>query len=267
MGRNGNGEKAKFKLESYLVYDTGVCPFKAAGLAHREQEDFKLPREASGLKNIHVLIRAGFCLKKVGDLQLKITGDDRYKLYLDGAFVQEGPAPSYPGHYYYNEIKLSGMAKGEHVLGIHLYYQGCINRVFYSGDLRMAFAAELRGESGETIPLAFVYKKTDACQGDTIGYDTQFLENFDAGKFPAGWNLAGFKEEEFEPAVPAGGGLHPVSPAHENAVARCKRAKGNKPERGQDFCRCGKGSDWKSFFSGGGGAGKKDNDLPRGRIG
>lgn len=177
---------------------------KPLDLHHREQEDFKLPREASGLKNIHVLIRAGFCLKKVGDLQLKITGDDRYKLYLDGAFVQEGPAPSYPGHYYYNEIKLSGMAKGEHVLGIHLYYQGCINRVFYSGDLRMAFAAELRGESGETIPLAFVYKKTDACQGDTIGYDTQFLENFDAGKFPAGWNLAGFKEEEFEPAVPAG---------------------------------------------------------------
>ncbi|MGY3666431.1 MAG: hypothetical protein ACXAHE_22070 [Roseburia sp. 1XD42-69] len=132
---------------------------KPLDLHHREQEDFKLPREASGLKNIHVLIRAGFCLKKVGDLQLKITGDDRYKLYLDGAFVQEGPAPSYPGHYYYNEIKLSGMAKGEHVLGIHLYYQGCINRVFYSGDLRMAFAAELRGGiRGNNSPCFCVQK-------------------------------------------------------------------------------------------------------------
>lgn len=170
-------------------------------LRHREQETLVLPAEAMEYKNIHVLVRGKLNLKHGGNFCLKISADDRYKLYLDGEFIQEGPAPSHPEHYYYNEIKFSDIAQGEHVLGIHLYYQGCINRVFYSGDLRLGLAAELRSESGEQIPLHFLYQKTEAYQGEKIGYDTQFLENFDARKFPAGWNRTDFREHGWDKMV------------------------------------------------------------------
>ena len=76
----------------------------------------------------------------------------------------------------------------------HLYYQGLISRVYNSGDLRFAFAAELMDAQGCRIPLRFCYERTDAYSGGTIGYDTQFLENFDSRKFPEGWSSAEFED-------------------------------------------------------------------------
>ncbi len=107
---------------------------------------------------------------------------------MESGFVAEGPAPGYPDHYYYNEIPLGKMEAGEHCFGLHLYYQGLINRVYNSGDLRF-FAAELMDAQGCRIPLRFAMR-TDAYSGGTIGYDTQFLENFDSRKFPEGWSSA-----------------------------------------------------------------------------
>lgn len=72
------------------------------------------------------------------------------------------------------------MEAGEHCFGLHLYYQGLINRVYNSGDLRFAFAAELMDAQGCRIPLRFCYERTDAYSGGTIGYDTQFLETLTA---------------------------------------------------------------------------------------
>ena len=86
------------------------------------------------------------------------------------------------------------MEAGEHCFGLHLYYQGLINRVYNSGDLRFAFAAELMDAQGCRIPLRFCYERTDAYSGGTIGYDTQFLENFDSRKFPEGWSSAEFED-------------------------------------------------------------------------
>lgn len=57
--------KGKWKPGWYTIREFSFV--KPLDLHYREQEDFKLPREASGLKNIHVLIRAGFCLKKEGE--------------------------------------------------------------------------------------------------------------------------------------------------------------------------------------------------------
>lgn len=178
-----------------------MAKIQPLSLWHKEQEVLKLPEVSSEIKNLHILARSSFCLAQSACLQLKISADDRYKLYIDGAFVQEGPAPSHPEHYYYNSIMLPQLEPGEHVLGIHLYYQGCINRVFYSGDLRLALAAELTDGDGREIPLDFFCTRTYAYSGKLIGYDTQFLENFDARLFPADWNQIrpGKREQETLP--------------------------------------------------------------------
>ena len=155
-------------------------------------------------KNVHVLVRACFCAEKEsGNLRLNITADDRYKLYLDGGFVAEGPAPGYPSHYYYNRIALGELEAGEHVLAIHLFYQGLINRVYNSGDLRFAFAAELRDTHGQVLPLAFRWQRIKAYWGETTGYDTQFLENFDSRNFPERWREKDFSDKDWDVPVPA----------------------------------------------------------------
>ncbi len=179
---------------------------KPIHLFHKEQTPppKELEKVPDDLKNIHVLVRACFSTEKDSErFMLKVTADDHYKLYLDGKFVTEGPAAGYPEHYYYNEIPVECRAEGEHCIALHLYYQGLVNRVYNSGDLRFAFAAELTDIQGKQIQLSFCYKKLDCYSGETIGYETQFLENFDSRKFPKGWKTTDFDDFSWKNAVPA----------------------------------------------------------------
>ena len=96
----------------------------------------------------------------------------------------EGPAAAYHTMYYYIVLELGTFAAGEHVLALHLYYQGLVNRVWNSGDLRFAFAAELWDEKGKEIPVSICFLKTDCYEGETVGDETQFLENFVSRIYP-----------------------------------------------------------------------------------
>ena len=110
-----------------------------------------------------------------------------------------GPAPAYEKHYYYNALDVTPFLKaGENEFVVHLYYQGLINRVWNSGDNRFGIGTELykceksakdacfdaKSKIGE---LQWCYRITDAYSGEIIGYDTQFLENFDTRKWNQLW--------------------------------------------------------------------------------
>lgn len=105
-----------------------------------------------GHKNLHVLARANFFhAKNQGRVRVKITADDSYKLYVNGKFAGQGPAPAYPTKYYYNTIDITPLLQeGQNVLAAHLYYQGLINRVQNSGDGRFAFACMFEADADET---------------------------------------------------------------------------------------------------------------------
>ena len=170
-------EKAEWSPEWLTIRE--FIHITPVNLFHKEQEEGeKQPGAEQQLtaefrRNLHVLVRARFTLETAQEnLTLRLTADDHYKLYVESGFVAEGPAPGYPDHYYYNEIPLGKMEAGEHCFGLHLYYQGLINRVYNSGDLRFAFAAGLMDAQGCRIPLRFCYERTDTYSGGTIGYDT-----------------------------------------------------------------------------------------------
>ena len=75
---------------------------------------------------------------------LRITADDYYKLYINGKFITQGPAPAYNFHYYYNEIDVSEyLNKGENTIAVHTYYQGLTNRVWVSADYRQGLVFDL----------------------------------------------------------------------------------------------------------------------------
>lgn len=149
-----------------------------------------------GFQNLHVLCRAefdaGLCRDEKSRVILQITADDYYKAYVNGHFAGQGPAPAYPEKYYYNEIDITEQTRpGKNLLAVHAYYQGVVNRVWNSGDGRFAVAARIVTVQKQGIQVCepkWEYQVSHAYSGETTGYDTQFLENFDSRLWDENWN-------------------------------------------------------------------------------
>lgn len=190
--------KNEFQPEWYTIPEfaktTPICVY------HKEQEAGG--ELYQGSKNLHVLVRGEIDMEsgKHGQIFLRITADDYYKVWVNGIFAGQGPAPAYPEAYYYNQIDISHLIRpGKNLIAVHIYYQGLVNRVWNSGDGRFAMAAEIVAvdDQRETIlrPV-WKYRKSDAFYGETTGYDTQFLENFDSRLWDEQWNRA--QEEDLK---------------------------------------------------------------------
>ncbi len=177
---------------------------------HKENAEIHIPKET--ITNLHVLARAHIWTDSRRQRRiLRITADDYYKLHVNGKFLSQGPAPAYPEHYYYNEIDLTPYLKeGDNIIGLHLYYQGLVNRVWNSGDRRFGVAAMVT-EEPETVGagqeewqnLSWKYQVSKAYSGDTTGYETQFLENFDSNLWEEDWNQPDYDDAAWETMVPA----------------------------------------------------------------
>lgn len=193
--------------------------------------------QADSRGNLHVLARAEY-LWENGDIPgtravMRITADDYYKLYINGRYAGQGPAPAYPEYYYYNELDITPyLKKGKNVLAVHLYYQGLVNRVWNSGDGRFGIACDISEtrcipetdsipegtdslktedtpKSGSTMkkPRIIIpqwrYKVSRAYSGAVTGYDTQFLEDFDSRIWEEDWNMPEFDSRMWQTMVRA----------------------------------------------------------------
>ncbi len=165
----------------------------------REQDTSPLPLTGAPT-NFHALVRGTLTLEP-GEYRLNLTADDHYQLWLNGVYTGQGPAPAYPERYPYLAYPLTG---GQSVtIALHLYYQGLINRVWNSGDGRFGLWAELVGPEGAACPIDWRYQICTAYSGTPVGYDTQFLEDFDSRRYPEGWERPGFDDGAWGRLVPA----------------------------------------------------------------
>lgn len=153
--------------------------------------------------NLHVLVRARVTLP-AGRWTLLLSAGDYYHAWLGGEWLGQGPAPGVPEAYWYQEYPVEGGR--EITLALHLYYQGLVNRVWNSGDGRFGVWAVLCREDGEAVrEIRWRYTVCDAYSGGTVGYDTQFLEDFDSRRFPEGWEKPEFDDNHWHPMLPAPG--------------------------------------------------------------
>lgn len=149
-------------------------------------------------KNVHMLVRREFSLPAFSSAILHITADDYYKLYVNGVFVAQGPTPGYYFHYYYNTIDLSSYLKeGENIIALDVYYQGLINRVWNSGDMRQGCIADLVID-GKTVLSTdkrwkYILSRAYTCRRE-LGYSTQYLEDYDSRLEEKGWETLGFQD-------------------------------------------------------------------------
>lgn len=153
---------------------------------HKEHEPAESAVHPMELQNKHVLYRRRVVLRKFHRAVLQITADDYYKLYINGRYVTEGPAPSYPHAYFYNVIDVTDyLVGGMNVIAVHTYYQGLSNRVWVSGDLRQMLwcALVIDGENVLCSDAGWrcTYHSGYSAYGNgKIGYDTAFAECYDS---------------------------------------------------------------------------------------
>ncbi|MFB9276955.1 family 78 glycoside hydrolase catalytic domain [Cohnella cellulosilytica] len=193
------------KWQAKWIQDEAFADAVPLSMTHKQTSVQTLPEHRRDLQNRHMLVRKTFTLSSAeldgGSLQLDITADDYYKLYINGAFVSQGPAQGYPFHYPYNRLDVTDwLREGRNIIAVHVYYQGLINRAYNSGDYRQGMIAELY--AGERLLLA-----TDATwkywlaeqyeAGGIAGNDTQFLENIDSRREERGWRETAYDDSDW----------------------------------------------------------------------
>ena len=177
------------------ITDSEFAGLEPRNVFHRQLEPLELPCDEH--RNCHILFRKSFSLaQRPEKALLYITADDYYKVWLNGHFITQGPAPSYDFQYAYNTVDVTAyLTEGENVLAVHTLYQGLINRVWVSGDNQHGLLCDLVAD-GETVLKSddtFRTARHSAFRGiGTTGYQTQFLEHYDSAAPEVGFELPDF---------------------------------------------------------------------------
>lgn len=175
--------------------------YEPKNVFHRQLDKIEIKSEAK--KNSHILFRKKF-FAKAEAAKIFISADDYYKLYINGKFVCQGPAPAYPFHYYYNEVEIGEyLQEGENTLALHTYYQGLINRVWVSGDDRHGAILDIE-QGGEIILssdesfLCAYHTGFDEC--GMAGYSTQYMEKYNSAAREVGFEASDFEDGYWQKA-------------------------------------------------------------------
>lgn len=177
-------------------------PLPRLNVFHRQLDTEARGRIDNRVRNRHILFRRSFQLDEIPEqAELFFSADDYAKLYLNGHFIGQGPAPGYAFHYFYQSVNIAPfLRKGRNVLAAHTYYQGLINRVWVSGDNRHGFLCDLLCDgrnilcSGEEF-LCHVHTGYSAV--GIAGYETQFLERYDASAPENGFEMPDFDDSRW----------------------------------------------------------------------
>ena len=177
---------------------------KPIDVFHKELSPNPAEKHAESLCNRHILFRKKAVFGKASKAILKITADDYFKLYINDVYVTQGPPPSYPDRYYFMEIDVTPFLKeGVNTFAVHTYYQGLINRVWVSGDLRSMFWCELYLDGKVALVsdeswLTATHTGYSSC--GIIGYETAFAERYDSSAKEVGFEKELFDDSQWKPA-------------------------------------------------------------------
>ena len=185
------------------ISDKELSALSPRNVFHRQLDPVKL--DCSQYRDRHVLFRKHFCVNKnFSSAVIYLTADDYYKLYVNGRFVAQGPAPSYHFQYNYNVVDIGQyLHDGENVIAVHTLYQGLINRVWQSGDNRHGLICDLEID-GEVVVCSdetfLVRNHSGYTETGICGYQTQFLERYDSRSAEVDFAAPDFDDRLWEKA-------------------------------------------------------------------
>ena len=186
------------------ITDGEFASLEPRNVFHRQIGSQKLSCEEH--RDRHILFRRSFDIKSLPkSALLYITADDYYKLYVNGRLASQGPAPSYHFAYGFNTVDITPyLREGKNTIAVHTLYQGLINRVWVSGDLRHGLLCDLEAD-GKIILSSddsfLTHPHTGLIPtGNVVGYSTQFMEKYDARVPEAGFESPDFDDSGWESA-------------------------------------------------------------------
>lgn len=159
--------------------------------------------DCSEHRNRHILFRKDFTLDALPrTAALYITADDYYMVYINGRYVNQGPAPGYHFRYPYNTWDVTEFLQpGRNVIAVHTLYQGLINRSWQSGDLRHGLLLDLECDGTHLLSSDETFRTcphTGFFEVGTVGYHTAFLEGYDSRSPQDGFEQPDYDDSAWE---------------------------------------------------------------------
>ena len=188
------------KFQGKWISNETFANLRARNVFHRQLE--KVSLDCSEHRNQHILFRKSFHIDRdFSFAKIYISADDYYKLYINGRFVAQGPSPSYHFQYNYNEIDISEfLVCGDNLIAVHTLYQGLINRVWQSGDLRHGLICDISVDHSVVLSSDESFKVREHSgysEMGTCGYETQFLERYDSRSGEVDFEKVGFDDSDW----------------------------------------------------------------------
>jgi alpha-L-rhamnosidase len=158
-------------------------------------------------RNAWVLFRSELKVNTPDNARLFISADTRYRVWVNGTLLGDGPPQSQPYHQYYDERELAHcLRSGRNCIAVVVQHQGV--QVSARGGL----LAEV--VDGNGVVLCASGSDWSAIAGKAWRSDTQFTgynkigpfqEHVDLRSMPVGWKEAGFDDSDWQkPAVISG---------------------------------------------------------------
>ena len=148
-------------------------------------------------RNAYVLFRQEFEVDCADDIRLFITADTRYRAWINGQMVGDGPPQSQPYHQYYDERDISDhVHAGLNCIGVLVHFQG-VQDATRGGLLAQVVDGQglIQCATGNGDWRALVgeawRQNTQFSGGNKIG---PFQEHVDLRRMPRGWLETGFDD-------------------------------------------------------------------------
>ncbi len=151
----------------------------------------------------HFYFRGRFTLPTAGRVTVKVLATSWFESWLDGEWLAEGPARFDRAHPEYETVVLD-LDSGEHVLAMHVHYDGVRTRLIAENIPLFVFASvEADGPpvavEWRYLPLEEAYRRTNQRIDIVLGW----IEWCQTEKLPQGWRKAGFDDSDWPDAVPS----------------------------------------------------------------
>ncbi|MCM8761844.1 MAG: family 78 glycoside hydrolase catalytic domain [Candidatus Omnitrophica bacterium] len=146
--------------------------------------------------NVYMLARKDFALMKSpeGIVEINITADSRYKLYVNGEYICYGPARGYPESYPVDTVDISKyLRRGKNVIAVvvHQYGHGTFQSI-YGGAAGLIVEGRIGSiDIGTSRENGWLVKKCPGHKQDMIRRTVQmgYQENYDAREPEIEWML------------------------------------------------------------------------------
>jgi alpha-L-rhamnosidase len=151
------------------------------------------------LQNSVFLFRKTITLDTIpGSAKGWIFADSRYRLYVNGTYLQFGPAPFDPRRPEADPADITSLLKtGENVIGVEVLYYGIGDGTWPIGKPGLIMNLKLTGNQGEKTLITDESWSVSLAESWKPGqykrwYLRAFQEEFDSRLYPYGWNRENF---------------------------------------------------------------------------